>query len=353
MKNLSVFSTVLVAWALSFTAQGQEIDDMYFNSKDRAKLNDRRITADLALTRKTNDLAETPTLINPTDSYSARNVNPEYAAQLNTSKTSAIEQEYFLPDFQPTGVNQNLANCNCNPNSFYNPYFGNNAFNNPYYGSMGGFGSPFGGFYPNAWGYPSHGFGGFRPGLSMSMGLGFGGFNSGFNNGLGFGHGNFWNPYNNFNSWGGGGFWGGYPTQVVVINNSDSFGRRTVQSKRGSRSSNVNQVATYARPRNANTSAATPTRSTSSGGRTTSAPEYYDRGWKRDQNTNTTRSTWNNPNNNAGNSSRSDFNWGNSGGRQNSSGFNASPSRSSFNNSGGTRSGSTGGSQSGTRGRNN
>lgn len=354
MKNLSVFSAVLLSWALSLTVQGQEIDDMYFNSRDRAKLNERKITADLGLTKRNNDVAEAPARINPTDSYSARNINPEYAAQMNAS-SSNVEEPYFLPDFQPTGVNQNLANCNCNSNSFYNPYFGNNAFNNPYYGSMGGFGSPFGGYYPNAWGYPSYGYGGFRPGLSMSMGYGWGGFNPGFYNGLGFGYGNFWNPYNNFNSWGGG-FWGGYPTRVVVINNGDSYGRQTVQSKRGSRSTNVNQVANYTRPRNTNSSVTTPTRSNVSGGRTATAPEYYDRGWKRNQDTNTNRSYWNNSNSNRSNSSRSDFNWGgNSGGRQNSSGFNTSPSpsRGSFNNSGGTRSGSTGSSSSGTRGRNN
>jgi hypothetical protein len=355
MKNARRFLTLILGCFIAVVALGQELDDMYFNSKDRAKLNEGKIRADLGLPKNNTKATEANTPINPTDSYSARNINPEYSAQLNSGSTPVVEDNYFIPDFQPTGVNQNLSNCNCGSGSFYNPYFGNNAFNNPYYGNTGGFGSPYSSFYPSAWGNPY----GYGSGLNMSLGYGWGGFNPGYYGGMGYGYNsyanNFWNPYN---SWGGGFYNSYYPSQVIVIRNSDAYGRKTSYTKRSSRSSNINHDVDNSRY-NSGSTVVTNGRNSLSGGRSRSAtPEYYDRSWKRNQNDTPTRSYWNNMNTN-GNATRSSFGDvnTNSGGRT-SSGFTA-PSRSSFNsgiNSGGSRSsGSSGGSSGGskTRGRNN
>ena len=356
MKNVRRFLTLILGCFVAIVALGQELDDMYFNSKDRAKLNEGKIRADLGLSKNNTKAAEANAPINPTDSYSARSINPEYSSQLNTGSTPVVEDNYFIPEFQPTGINQNLSNCNCGSGSYYNPYYGNSAFNNPYYGYTGGFGSPFSSFYPSAWGNP---YGGFGSGLSMSMGYGWGGFNPGYYGGMGYGLGsyanNFWNPYN---SWGGGFYNSYYPRQVIVINNSDAYGRKTSYTKRSSRSSNINHDVDNSRY-NSDANVVGNSRNSLSGGRSRAAtPEYYDRSWKRNQNDAPTRSYWNNMNTNS-NNTRSSFGGvsTNPGGRT-SSGFTA-PSRSSFNsgtNSGGSRSSGSSGSSSGgskSRGRNN
>ena len=154
MKNVRQLLTLILGFFVAFVAVSQEIDDMYFNSKDRAKLNEGKIRADLGVANNNSKKAEINQSINPTDSYSARNINPEYASQLNNGQSPVAQDNYFIQDFQPTGINQNLSNCNCNAGSYYNPYFGNNAFNNPYYGYGGGFGCPFNSFYSSPWGNP-------------------------------------------------------------------------------------------------------------------------------------------------------------------------------------------------------
>lgn len=357
--NLKHYLTLTFGCFVAFTAISQEYDDMYFNSKDRAKINKNKISADLGLAKNAGRNAEAITPINTTDSYSARNINPEYAAQINSGSAPTIEDDYFIADFQPTGVNRNLSNCNCGSGSFYNPYYGNNAFNNPYYGYSNGFGSPYSSFYPSSWGYPSYG--GFRSGLSMGYGYGgyysglYSGLGSGFYSGLGYGYGsyggNFWNPYNSLY----GGYYGYYPGQTIIINNGDTGANRVSYTKRSSRSSSINHAVDNSRP-NTIGNVTTTGRSTVSGGRSrSSSPAYYDSGWKRNQTTSPTRSYWSNSGGSNTNT-RSDFNRGNTnyGGRQSYS----TPSRGSFNtggtNSGGSRSGSSGTSGgSRTRGRNN
>jgi len=365
MKNLKQVLTVVFGCFVAFTAFSQEFDDMYFNSKDRAKLNEGKISADLGLTKKNGEIREVNSSINPTDSYSARNINPEYSSQLKSGSEPVIEDNYFIQDFQPKGVNQNISNCNCGPGSYYNPYYGNNAWNNPYYGNMGGFGSPFSSYYGSSWGYPSYG--GFNSGLSMSMGYGWGGFSPGFYSGMGYGYGsysNFWNPYSNPWRNGYGGYYGSYyPGQVIIINNGDTGETRVSYSKRSSRSSNINHTVDNPRPSSVANINNTTSRSAISNGRSrTATPEYYDRGWKRTQSeNNATRGYWNNSNFETNSSTRSAFDRSNfnsnSGGRQGSSGF-STPTRSSFGsggvNSGGSRSGSSGSSSgSKTRTRNN
>ncbi len=354
MKDARRFLTLILSFLVAFVAFGQELDDMYFNSKDRAKLNEGKISADIGLSRS-NGKSEAKTPINPTDSYSARNINPEYNAQLNHGAAPIIEDNYFIPDYQPTGVNQNLYNCNCGSGSFYNPYYGNNAFNNPYYGYTGGFGSPYSSFYPSAWGYPYNRFG---SGLNMSLGYGWGGFSPGYYGGLGYGMGgyanNFWNPYN---SWGSG-YYNPYyyPSQVIVINNSDAYGRKVSYSKRSSRSSTLNHDIDNSRYNSSPTVTGNSRTNVTNGRSRSATPEYYDRSWKRSQNEAPTRSYWNNMNS-TGNTSRSSFNGNTNTGGRTSSGY-VPPSRNSFNSGatgGGSRSSGSSGSSSGskTRGRNN
>ena len=95
---------------MSFAASSQnELDDMYFNSQDRAKLNSKKISADIGLAQKSNSKvsSQSQLKLNPTDSYSARNVNPEYSAQLNASQENLNTEgvEYFSSNYQPVGVN--------------------------------------------------------------------------------------------------------------------------------------------------------------------------------------------------------------------------------------------------------
>ena len=351
MKNLNQVLTVVFGCLVAFVAYGQEFDDLYFNSRDRAKLNEGKIAADLGLTKKNGEMREANATLNPTDSYSARNINPEYSTQLQTGASPAVDDNYFIPDFQPTGVNRNLSDCNCNAGSYYNPYFGNHAWNNPYYGYANGFGSPFGNYYPSPWGYPSYG--GFNSGLSLSMGYGWGGFSPGFYSGMGYGYGsysNFWNPYGN--PWRNGyyGSYYGYPGQVIIINNGDTGAPRVSYSKRSSRSSNINYSVDNPRPSSMANTNTTGRKAITNGRSRSASPEYYERGWKRAQNeSNATRGYWNNSNFRANSPAHSAFDRGsfnsNPGGRQGSSGF-STPSRSSFGNGGaqsvGSRSGSSG-----------
>src|SRR5271154_6576369 len=119
MKNKS---GILIAVSLmaSVAAYSQsETDDMYFNSKDRAKTQDVKPQSFARASSRQDDARfnSTPnqasSVINPTDSYSARGENPEYASRANT-QNSASDAQYFVPNYQPTGVNQNLLSSNCN-----------------------------------------------------------------------------------------------------------------------------------------------------------------------------------------------------------------------------------------------
>jgi hypothetical protein len=76
-----LFSMVLSVIGSAAFAQVEQ-DDMYFNSKDRAKLRESRKTADVALaSARKKDRQEEEELNNPKDTYSARNVNPEFTSR--------------------------------------------------------------------------------------------------------------------------------------------------------------------------------------------------------------------------------------------------------------------------------
>lgn len=385
MKTKVVIGCMTCLVSFSAWSQQGEMDDLYFNSRDRAKLNEKQAAAEIATYRKVEEQNKANATINPTDSYSARNINPEYSTQSNVDNTAdqAADDSYFVSDYQPTGVNQNLSKSsgyynNYNPYSsaYSNPYYGNYASGFSPYGMYGSMYNPYSAFSPySSFGYPYGGF--YQPGLSMSMGYGFGGFYPGLYSSMAYGMGAYgfnslWNPYYGYGSgyYGMGGGYYGYPS-VVVVNNGDNGS--TVHGRRPMRSSSVNNVVDNTRQTvgyTRNDGRTSSSGRTATSGRTSSnaSPAYYQSNWRRTTQPSsvTTRSSfWNNVNNNAGvnpqrnTTNRSNFNnWGNQVQQQRS--FDNMSNRPQFGGgsmggfSGGSRGHSSGGGGGGgTRGRNN
>jgi hypothetical protein len=330
--RITFLSLLAVSAAMVASAQVVEYDDMYFNSKDRA-----RVQASKPLTLKNiNTAHEVATTINPTDSYSARNVNPEYISQSTVNPSGSVEKApYFIPDYTPTAINQNLNsnsssnwnNCNCASSV------------NPSYGMMpgyGGYGSPYNSFYPSMsgmYGYNPYGYGGYN------------GFNSGWSSmlsiGLGMGMGSYYpyggmgmgSPYLNYGMNYYGGYNSYYPNNVMVINN-DRYNNNVAYGKRPSRSSDLNNTVNSHNRSTTMISSDSQGRVRSSSGRIagdadTNSSSYYQRGWRSNPETNSAArtSTWSNSGRTGSESGRSnsDFTY-------NNSGSNRSDSNSSFNN---------------------
>ena len=79
MKTTVILTGLISAIAFSgAVAQDIEHDDMYFNSGDRAKLKAMRQTETVVASNRKDRLVEDDA--NPSDSYSARNTNPEGSA---------------------------------------------------------------------------------------------------------------------------------------------------------------------------------------------------------------------------------------------------------------------------------
>ncbi|MDQ2658199.1 MAG: hypothetical protein M3Y60_12325, partial [Bacteroidota bacterium] len=136
-----LFATLSVFGISGAFAQGVEYDDMYFNAEDRAKLNAQR-SMEVAYTApsrsKKSDFNEERG--NPTDSYSARNVNPEYTSREHSQTAQSDEEDYFVNNYQYNrnqlnNWNNDFSNWYQNPwyrNNFYGPSI--NSWNSPYYG---------------------------------------------------------------------------------------------------------------------------------------------------------------------------------------------------------------------------
>lgn len=343
-------SVLMMISVLSF-AQEVEYDDLYFRSKDRpvltAEVASKELKRQATIQETSRKLESTATTINPTDSYSARNVNPEYLSQAKVDPNSPAEPApYFTQDFSPVSVNSSLSNSVMTPTYASNCMScWNSGWNNGFYptygfGMMSGFGSPYSGFYSpysSPWGYDPYGYNNFyQPGWSWSIGMsmmwgsGFGmnpwsspwGWNSGFYN---------YNPWYGY----------GYPTTVVVV---DPNAGNIQYRKRVSRSSDVNNNVTF---NNRNAVAQTGQVDTqgrvrgSSGRTNTTEAGYYQRGWRSNpDHISTTRSDW-------GSSGRStSSNYSSNSGSRSSSWINndSGNSRSSW--SGGNSSFSSGGSRS-------
>jgi hypothetical protein len=350
-----ILSFLAVAAVSGVYAQSIEEDDMYFTAKDRAALNAaqsvaRQETFAAPGTRRITE-SEVSSTINPTDSYSARNVNPEYISGSKVGGNSSGGVQYFSPNYQPTAVNQNLAsNCNsCGFNSF------NNGFGNPWgfnrFGGRMGIGMGMGMMSP--WGFNN--FGMMDPWMNpwmdpWMMGNGF--YQPGFSMGFGSGWGNGWgNPWNNF--YGMNSFYGGWGNQWGWGGGFNSWNNPWVNNRpvviveyHRPQSTRSQEIDRYygndgIRSRSSN--------SGSSGGRVASndnSQQYYNRAWRNDAApANRGTDTWNNTRSyqqNYNNGWNNNSNWG---GRNNGS-FN-SGGRSSYSPAGGGGGYSGGGSSGG------
>ena len=379
-----LFLFLLSVISISTFAQDVEIDDMYFNSKHRAKLNAARekeagVYASARSEVKADEEVES---VNPTDSYSARNVNPEYEARSNAEVAMTDNENYFSPNYQYQ-TESDLNSWNNNFNSQYNNSWYQNSYwtpgmyswNSPYYGN---YYDPWANIWYNPYTRP-----GWRSTISFSYGNCWGcgggwGMGYGYGGGYGYGYDPFYggwgNPYsywyNPYSYWG-----GGYPGGVVVVerNRSNAYGKRnsrnTSNISNGNTSVGGRPIVTNPNGRSESGSRLSSNRSTrTSTTSRTEQTEYYNRSWRNESQSssnevsspsrNTSRSYSNDNSspsrNTTRSSSSSDWNnssWSNSGSRSNNSGgsnSSYSPSRSSG--SSGSSSGGGGGSRSSSGG---
>ena len=359
---LSLFAVVMSAGVF---AQGtEETDDMYFTSKDRAVLNAAHQSIASVDVRKITE-SETSAVINPTDNYSGRSVNPEYVSGAKVGSNPTNSVSFFNPNYQPTAVNQALTNYNgfnnnCNTcggynNNYYNSY---GRMSNPYgYNGFNNFGSPYGmGMSP--YGYNS--FGGYGMGNSFNSPY------SGFSMGFGSSYGNGWSTMLGYgmNSYFGGGYgspyssFGGYGYNSYGYGNSYYGSSAVVVADRPRPQSTRNQEI----DRYYGTDATRTGGTANSGGRVAAEnQQYYNRTWRNDaqvttnnnansswSNSNNTHTyqrsydnSWNNNNNNNNSWNNSNSNWGNnsSGGRSFSTGGGSSGGGGSSSGGGGARRG--------------
>jgi hypothetical protein len=248
-------------------AQSVEYDDMYFNRKDREKLRENIMASNQTRTGQrvaTNTSKnEQMSRFNPTDSYSARSVNPDAAQNLNSSgKRNEFADDEYLPEEYADGyrsAQMAKSNNNFHNSGFYGPRF--SAWNSPYFG-MGGMYDPWMMGAP-MWGGNSM--------MAMSMGFGWGnpymGSGMMWRNSSMFWRNSFmmdpfnswawdpfWNPYMGmggmgmaFGGWGnpywGNPYWGGRPwghTTVVIV--GDSHNSHISRARRPSRGGSFNDT---------------------------------------------------------------------------------------------------------------
>lgn len=340
MKIRVAFLSLLAVSASMVASAQVEHDDMYFNSKDRAKVQASKPMTLSMTNNSRNRIAaeqEIATAINPTDSYSARNVNPEYISQSMMSSGTTESAPYFIPDYAPTSVNQNLKSNNSSYSNYNNGMY--SGYGNPYssfYPSMyGGYGySPYGGynnFYNSGWSSM----------LSLGFGMGMGGYPYGGYYPYGgsswsmmsmmgmYGSPNYgWNPYYSM----GMGYSSYYPHTVVVINDNNR-NNNVIYGRRPSRSSDINNTVTYNNRSSAMvTDSQGRVRSSGANGRVSGdgTTSYYQRGWRSNPETNTAiRSNW---------STSGRTGDDNSSGFRSNPGYNSRSSNSSFFDSGSSRS---------------
>lgn len=348
---LAAFSLWGIGGAL---AQGVEYDDMYFNSEDRVKLSAQRgeVAYNAPSKAKKFDYSEDEN-VNPTDSYSARNVNPEYTSRAHTQTAQEDEQDYFVNNYQYN--RNNYSNWNNDFNNWYNnPWYRSN-----YYGSaISRWNSPYYGY--NSWDSPWYDPFWAHNGWSSSFSFYYG---QSWNYGWGGAY-NYWNrPYYGWNSWDpyygglgysglgyyGGSYWNNwrYPGTIIVVNNGEG-GRGVVRGKRPTRGTSYVSEHNTVRSRTMSSSNPAIGNRTSNSGRmstTQKQEEYYNR---YNQAQRSSGSTYYNRQSTENNRSRSWSTYDNNSsyspsGRTSSPSY--SPSRSSGSSSG------TGSSGSGTNGR--
>lgn len=203
--RMVIGSFVATLIAFQGVAQRGENDDMYFNSKDREKLNvtasvNDKIDSDYKAFKKRhfdeNEVVEETS--NPTDSYSARTLNPEYISRSNSEQASEDEQNYYVEGYDPnTYDSYSSGNYNYNNNwnnnnwNYRNNWYGRSAYDSwysPYYG------------YRDPWMSPYYSGG---SGWTLSLNYTWGNaWNPGCNYGAGYGWSNsYYNPYSYYPSY--------------------------------------------------------------------------------------------------------------------------------------------------------
>lgn len=234
-------------------ATGQEVDDMYFNARDRVTHNEAANAA-MAIQYAEQDLRATKTNpVNPSDTYTGRGVNPEYSAQQkNGAEIVSGSPDYFLASFKPKDINSNLysgsattrTSCGCSP----------------YTSAYSGFGNPYGSFY-SPYGYSPYGY---SPYSSMGMGGMYSPYGSAWNMSLMYGMGSMYgypsmySPYGYYS-----------PYAPTVVGGYDPV--QTTYGRRAVRASSVAQPVAYANPGYA----------AGTNGRTReSRTSYYDSQWR-------------------------------------------------------------------------
>lgn len=354
-KLISALLLVMIAGANVFA---QEFDDMYFTSKDRAKSNQSAREAIVLASAK--QKGENVQTINPSDSYSARNENPDYVAGSKAGSNAPQQSSsYFTSTYVPN-VNRNLYS-----NTGYNNY-NNYAYGNPYYNSYGayGFGSPYSSFYPYGYGYgygySPYGYGGIYPGFSLGLGYGVGSM-------WGSPSISFWNSYYGMGSYYGYGYpyygygMGSYyyPSSYYVANNYNPDNTGFATGRRPNRGGSLTQSSYY------NTASRNSNAVVDANGRTRGAAahsQYYQSGWRGEASRNggvshtsaggRTSSFWNSGNSNSGWNNNSNSGWGSRGSSWSNSGSGFGSRSGGFSGGGGGFSGGGGGhSGGGGRGR--
>ncbi len=246
MKTMQLITGLAGLAMISFSVSAQETDDMYFNRKDREKLKTEatgttskrnKIDSDYKAFRDkhfdNNTEATEEENVNPTDSYSSRQVNPEYTARTQSEQASEDEANYFVEGYTPPRTAPDSNNTALNT-PYYSNYYGG-GFNNPnyarpygYYGNGYGNGyyDPWCNYCNNAWGSPYYNSFyspyGWSSGWSISIGYGWGNYYSPY-----------YNPYNNWYNPYYGGYY--YPGSVIVIgdgSNNRSRGKYVTRNSR-------------------------------------------------------------------------------------------------------------------------
>jgi len=205
----SLVPIVIGMMAFQVLAQRAENDDMYFNSKDRekSKVTEAEVSLNSYSSAKKKKAVEQEVSaeenVNPTNSYSSPNVNPEYVSRSNSTQASEEEQNYYVEGYTPntydsySSGNYNNYNNNWNNNNWN---YGNNynSWYSPYYG------------YCNPWMSPYYSGG---PGWMLSLNYTWGNiWSPGWSYGLGYGWGNsYYNPYRYYPSYYSP-YYSGYPT---------------------------------------------------------------------------------------------------------------------------------------------
>jgi hypothetical protein len=289
MKTRMVIGSLLATLvAFQVMAQRTENDDMYFNSKDREKLKAETPVASASVNDKIDndykafkkkhfeedgETEEAATQhVNPTDSYSARTINPEYISRSSSEQASEDEQNYYVEGYTPTPAYDSYSSGN------YNDYNnGNNNFNN---NNNYGYGYGYSGSAYNSWYSPYYGYcnpamspyysGG--PGWTMTLGYMWGspGWNSGWNYGASYAWGSpYYNPYSYYQPYG-----YGYPTYYY------GGGSEAPRANYGKRPSRHSAVVTQ-RPRSETRVTSNSNGSRTSGRTRQTADVYYVKPYKR------------------------------------------------------------------------